>query len=173
MAFPVPKDVRVGRDFELIKGIPELLREDVKIDDPDVESFSLGEPVKFVVAAGVRTVKKLEDAAPDNSGNGVPGAKICWTKYVPDDTWNGQADAQGTQQLTIISGVYQARTKLYTGVVTPGALLVASWDATTAGGILEGIDPTTPATAVQIQNALGRVLYEDTVNSYVYFESIG
>jgi len=175
MAFPVPKDVRAARDFELIKGIPELLRTDVAIADP-TEAFDLGEWVKFSLSSGQLQASKLEVA--DDISAPQLGCKLCWTKYREDDSWNGQSDVQATKSLTVLSGVYQAKTMLYntaSAFLAPGYLLIPIYDATNVRGYLTGVNPAMTPTAAEmlrVQAAVARSLGVDS-DGALWFETIG
>src|SRR5690606_39187406 len=120
MAFPVPKDVRADRDFELIRGQDELLRRSAEMVDP-TDDFVPGEWV--VPAAGGKVDKT-------SSGHTISapamGAKVCWTLYQGGDPVAGQSDAVATKMIDVLSGTYQARTKLFntsSSYLQPGNLL--------------------------------------------------
>ncbi|TAL43324.1 MAG: hypothetical protein EPN91_06615 [Salinibacterium sp.] len=155
MTFPVPPDVRASRDFELVFGQDEILRNSTQLDDPTV-SVAYGEWMKL--AAG--KAKKLEAgdvlAAPPN------GAKVSWTLYKSGDSIGGQSDAVATKSVDLLSGTYQAKTKLYnTGstYLQSGNLLVAVYDAT-LGGILDAPNPAA-YTVLHLAAAIGRVISVD------------
>ena len=96
----VPKDVRAGRDFQIVKGVAEMLRTSITMNDPDNDSFDQGEVVGINIAG--EAVK-----AAGSVGTPDLNARISWTKYVPADTNNGQTDALATKALDVLSGPYQ------------------------------------------------------------------
>lgn len=164
MTFPVPKDVRTTRDFELIFGQDELLRNSRGIDDPDVD-IDVGEWLK---PATGNKMEKLE--AGDVLATPANGCKVSWTRYRAGDTLNGQSDAVATGTVDVLSGTYQAKTKLYNTVGThlqPGNLLVAVYDAT-LGGILDAPDPAA-YTVLHLAAAVGRVV--EVANGVLTYES--
>jgi hypothetical protein len=154
MTFPVPKDVRAPRDFSLIMGQDELLRNSCPLVDPTV-SVLIGEWMK--PAAGGKADKL--DSGDDLAGPAM-GAKVSWTLYVSNDSSLGQSDALATKTVDLLSGTYQATTKLYNAAsahLQPGNLLVAVFDNTVGGGILDAPDPAA-YTATQIAAAVARVI---------------
>lgn len=168
MTFPVPKDVRGVRDFEIIRGVLEVLREDVQIKTTS-EIFDFGEPVKFEVNSGVRQVLKIDSGDTTQ----VPGAKICWT-LKRNDAYTGQTDVLATRNLTVLSGVFQAATNLYGvggGSYDPGDILIARWDGTNSRGQLFGIAAAS-VTIAQYAAAVGRVIGV-FADGRLYFESMG
>ena len=100
----VPKDVRADRDFQIVKGVAEMLRTSLPMDDPANDSFTQGEVV----------VRQCHGHCGQGYGRaaGTPllNARICWTTYVPDDTNNGQTDALGTKTVDVLSGPFQFKT---------------------------------------------------------------
>ena len=170
MAFPVPKDVRTTRDFELVKGIDELLRTSTEIADL-VEPVDVGEWMKPVTSGGVTKAGKLETGT-DTLAAPALGAKASWTLYRQNDSSAGQADVQGTGKLDLISGTYQAKTRLYntgSGNLAPGNLLVAVFDGTQGGGILDALDPAS-ATTRQLQAVVGRII--EVADGVLHYESV-
>lgn len=160
----VPKDVRGARDFELVKGTDEMLRTSVPMDDPDNDSFDVGEFVGVNAAGNAIKVTATVVTAPEQA------AKLCWTKYVPADTNNGQTDALGTKTVDLVSGTFQAKTKLVVpdGTPAPGELLVVILN----GGIGKVTNVVgTPANLDQVRGAVGKVLNWDATNLVLWFES--
>lgn len=171
MTFPVPKDVRGTRDFELVKGQDELIRHSMPISDL-AASFDVGEWIKPVTSAGVTKAGKLVDTV-DTLAAPALGAKASWTRYRQNDSSDGQADALATGTLDVLSGTYQARTKLYntgSGFLAPGNLLVAVYDATQDGGILDAPDPGA-MTVAQLQGVVARVI--EVANGQLHYEAPG
>ena len=169
MAFPVPKDVRVVRDFELVLGQDELLRQSMQIDDL-TKPIDVGEWMKPVTSGGITKAAKLATGV-DTLAAPAKGAKVSWTRYRQDDASGGQADVLATSAVDLLSGTYQAKTKLYntgSGVLAPGNLLVAIFDATQAGGILDAVDPSA-VTVAQLQGAVGRIL--EVAGGVLHYES--
>lgn len=164
MAFPVPSDARAVKDFELVKGINEALRTSLVIGDL-TKPIDVGEWMK--VGAGA-TAAKLATGV-DTLAAPAMGAKVSWTRYRQNDPSGGQGDALATSQVDLLSGNYQAKTKLFvTGsTYNPGDLLVAVFDVTQAGGILDAVNGT--ATARQIQAAVGRVI--SLANGVLHYEA--
>lgn len=168
MAFPVPKDVRAVRDFELVKGQDELLRTPFQLVDP-TESVNPGEWLKPATSGGVTKFQKL--AAGDTIAAPALGCKACWTKYRQGDAFTGQADAMATGTVDMLSGSYQAKTKFYNTAganLAPGNLLVPVYDAT-LGGILDAPNPATPLTVPQLQAVVGRVI--EVAGGQLHYES--
>jgi len=166
MAFPVPKDVRTTREFELVKGMDELIRHPMTINDPAAE-IDVGEWLKPVSAGGETQAAKLD--AGDTLAAPALGAKASWTRYRQDDSCNGQADALATGTVDLLSGTYQAKTKLYnaaSGFLAPGNLLVATFQG--GKGMLDAVDPGA-VTVAQLQAAVGRVL--EVANGVLHYES--
>lgn len=166
--FPVPKDVRGTRDFELVLGTDEMLRQSMGLFDEAV-TYDQGEWLKPVVSGGVTVMRKLE--AGDVLADPAVGAKVSWTTYRQSDSANGQSDAVATKTVDMLSGKYQAKTKLYNtvgGNLAPGNLLVAVFDAV-LGGILDGVDPTA-ASNLHLQAAVGRVI--EVANGQLHYETL-
>lgn len=173
MAFPVPKDVRTTRNFELVKGMDELLRTSMPLYDL-AASVKVGEWLKPAVNGGVTKARKLESGT-DVLATPALGAKVSWTAYVQGDASTGQGDAMATGTVDLLSGNYQAKTKLYntgSSYLAPGNLLVAVYDATD-GGILDGVNPAgTEADLVrQLQAVVGRVV--EVANGVLHYEAPG
>lgn len=168
MTFPVPKDVRTVRDFELVLGLDEMLRHSIGIKAADQDqNFTPGEWVKMVADGGLTVAAKLE--AGDVVATPALSCKVCWTRYRPGDAFNGQSDALATLTLDLLSGKYQAKTKLYNtgGTFAPGYALVPVYDAV-LGGILDALDPAT-ATARQLQGVVGKVI--EVAGGVLHYES--
>lgn len=171
MAFPVPKDVRASRDFELVLGQDELLRQSVEILD-DTLPVDVGEWMKLSTSGGVSKAAKLANGV-DTLAAPALGAKAAWTRFRPDDSSDGQADVLATKTIDLLSGTYQAKTKLYntgSGNLAPGNLLVAVYDATQDGGILDALDPGA-ATVRQLQAVVGRIL--EVAGGVLHYEAAG
>lgn len=171
MSFPVPPDVRGTRDFELILGMDEMLRQTMPIDN-EALPVDVGEWMKPVVNGGVTKAGKLATGV-DTLAAPARGAKVSWTKYRQNDTNLGQTDALATKTLDMLSGTYQAKTKLYntgSGFLAPGNLLVAIFDVTTAGGILDAPDPAS-MTVAQLQAVVGRIV--EVAGGQLHYEAPG
>lgn len=170
MAFPVPKDVRTTRDFELVLGQDEMLRQPLPIDDL-TDDFDVGEWVKPVTSGGVTKAAKLESGT-DTLAAPAKGAKASWTKYRQGDSSAGQADVLATGTLDLLSGSYQAKTKLYntgSGQLAPGNLLVAVYDSgPPVLGILDAVDPSS-VTVAHLQAAVGRII--EVANGVLHYET--
>ena len=134
-----------------------MVRENLKLADPSLP-VDLGEWMKRVDSSGVTKAGKLANGV-DTIAAPALGAKVSWTKYVQGDSNNGQTDAMATESVDLLSGTYQAKTKLYNtgGELGVGSLLVAVYDATQVGGILQGLVPAT-ATVRQLQAVVGRIV---------------
>jgi hypothetical protein len=165
MTFPVPKDVRAARDFELVFGQDELLRQSAQLVDPTVD-VEVGEWMK--PAAGAKATKVLVGdvlAAP------ARGAKVCWTLYKAGDPIGGQSDAVATKSVDLLSGTYQGKTKLYntgSAFLQPGNLLVVVYDVTIDGGVLDAPDPGA-YTVLHLAAAVGRIISVDA--GVLHYES--
>lgn len=171
MSFPVPKDVRGARDFEIVRGIDELLRQSMFIEN-EASPVDVGEWMKPAVSGGITKAKKLETAV-DTLAAPARGAKASWTKYRQNDANLGQGDALATGALDLLSGTYQAKTKLYntgSAFLAPGNLLVAVFDAGQAGGILDAPNPAA-MTIAQLQAVVGRVV--EHANGQLHYEAPG
>jgi hypothetical protein len=166
MAFPVPKDVRTTRDFELVLGQDELLRQSMEVEDPAAD-VDVGEWMKPAVSGGVTKAKKLETGV-DTQAAPALGAKASWTLYRQGDTSAGQADAVATGTVDLLSGTYQAKTKLFVtgGGTAPGNLLIAIFDS--GRGVLSGVAPGS-VTVDQLQGAVGRVI--EVASGVLHYES--
>lgn len=154
MTFPVPKDVRATREFEVVEGGDELFRKDWPVVDAAAR-FDPGEWVKPVTSGGLTKAAKL--VVGDDIDEPALGARVCWTLKVPDG--DGQTDAMATGHITVLSGAYEAKTKIYNtgGTYAPGYLLVAVFDAAEERGYLDAPDPAT-MNARQLQGVVGRVI---------------
>lgn len=168
MTFPVPKDVRGTRDFELVMGQDELIRQSMAIADPTAD-FDVGEWIKPVTSGGLTKAGKLVTAV-DTLAEPALGAKVSWTLYRNGDANAGQSDAMATKTLDVLSGTYQAKTKIYKtgGALSPGNLLVAIFDS--GRGVLDGLDPAT-ATLRQLQATVGRII--EVAGGVLHYESPG
>lgn len=170
MTFPVPKDVRAARDFSLIFGQDELLRNSCQLVDPTVNVLvgewmapAAGEKVDKVGAGATLAAPQM-------------GAKVSWTLYKSGDPIGGQSDAVATKSIDVLSGTYRAQTKLFNSGSThlqPGNLLVVVHAADlgdgSAGGWLDAPDPAGPYTVAQLAAAVGRVV--DVSNGILTYES--
>jgi hypothetical protein len=167
MGFPVPPDVRGVRNFELVMGQEELLRTPFPIANL-AAALSEGEWGKLVTSGGLTKFSKLE--AGDVLATPALGGKVCWDKYVPDNTYSGQSDVIATKLIDALSGTYQAKTKLYdTGATyAPGYLLVPIYDAV-LGGILAPLDPAGPPTVRQMLSVVGKVI--EVKDGQLHYES--
>lgn len=168
MAFPVPKDVRTTRDFELVLGQDELLRKSFGLVDP-AQNIDSGEWLKPATSGGATKLRKLEVA--DDITAPAKGSKVSWTTYRQGDAWNGQTDAVATSSIDVLSGTYEAKTKFYNtgGTFAPGYLLVPVYDAT-KGGILDAPNPAT-MTIAQLQAVVGRVV--EVAGGVLHYEAPG
>lgn len=150
----LPPDVRTARNFRIIKGLDDnIIRTDYAINSA-VTAVAQGEWVVLNASNEVTKTNGESLAAP------AQNTAVNWTEFVKDNTNTGQSDVVATNQLTLVTGSYQAETKLFesTGTFTAGFLLVVRESTTTAGqGVLDAVDPTT-ATAVQLAAAVGRVV---------------
>lgn len=166
MSFPVPPDVRATRDFELVLGMDELLRQGYPIKDI-ASPIDVGEWMKPVTDAGETKMAKLEVA--DDIDAPARGCKVSWTKYRQGDANAGQSDVLATGLVDMLSGTYQAKTKIFNsgGTFAPGHLLVPVYDAT-LGGML---DAPTPAalTLVQLQSVVARVI--EVADGVLHYEA--
>jgi hypothetical protein len=165
MTFPVPKDVRATREFEIIQGGDELIRQDLSVVSTTAR-FDPGEWVKPASSGGVTKAAKIVVA--DDIDEPALGAKVCWTLRVPGG--DGQTDTLATGKITVLSGTYQAKTKIYNtgGTFAPGYLLVAIFDAAEERGYLDALDPAT-ADARQLQGVVGRVI--EVAGGVLHYES--
>lgn len=158
MTFPVPKDVRTARDFALIMGQDELLRNSRQLDDPTV-NIDVGEWLK---PAAANKMDKLDVG--DTLAAPAKGAKVSWTLYRPGNAVTGQSDALATKSVDVLSGTYQAETKIYNSGSTflqPGNILVAVWDAVNSRGQLDAPDPAA-LTVLHLAAAVGRIVSVDS-----------
>lgn len=165
MAFPVPKDVRTDRDFTVVRNVAEMIRTSAVLTDP-TKNVDPGEWMAIDSAGkAVKATAAATSAAP------LQGARCSWTLYRQGDTSAGQSDAVATSQVDLLSGSYQAKTKLYDTAATwtAGAPLVVKHDATTDRGILFPLDPST-ATAQQLAAVVGQVVVVPT-NGVLHYEA--
>lgn len=170
MAFPVPKDVRTTREFELVMGQDELIRQSMALVDLTAD-VDVGEWMKPATSGGATKAAKL--VVGDTLAAPALGAKVSWTRYRQGDAANGQSDAIATGTVDILSGTYQAKTKVYDSasvLFAPGRLLVAKWDSVTDRGFLDALDPAT-ATVRQLQAVVGRCI--EVANGVLHYESPG
>ena len=169
MTFPVPPDARAVGDFELVRGIDDMIRQTLPVYD-EAADYDPGEWLKPATDAGVTKARKLE--AGDVLLSPALGCKVCWTKYRQGDAYNGQSDAMATGTVDLLSGTYQAKTKFYeTGTsYTPGQLLVPVYDAT-KGGILDGFDAaaTDAQKIAMLQGVVGRVI--EVADGVLHYEA--
>jgi hypothetical protein len=169
MAFPVPKDVRATRDFELVKGTDEMLRTPFGLFD-EAADVDLGEWLKPATSGGVTKMRKLVNAV-DVLADPAKGAKVSWTRYRSGDTSLGQADAVATKTIDMLSGAYQAKTKLYntgSGSLAPGNLLVAV--ESSGQGILDAVPPGS-VTVDHLQATVGRII--EVAGGVLHYEAPG
>lgn len=163
----LPPDVRGTRDFQITKGLNEsIIRTDYEIDS-SVTSAEKGEWV--VLNASNKAVKATGTtlAAP------AQNTAVNWTKFVKNDPSAGRSDVIATNQLTLVTGPYQAKTKFFesTGTFTAGFLLVVQESTTVATqGVLNAVDPAS-ATTVQLAAAVGRVVL--LANGVLTYRSLG
>ena len=136
MTFPVPKDVRGSRPFELVRGMGEMLRNPAPIADM-TQPLSPGEWIKLDAQG---RVAKL--TAADTPLLPAVGGFVCWTLFAPGNSYAGQSDVLATRQADYLSGPYQARTQFYdpTAAYPPGVPLVAVYDAANNRGVLSPVD---------------------------------
>lgn len=170
MAFPVPKDVRTTREFELVMGQDEVLRQSMPIANLAAD-LDVGEWIKPATSGGATKAAKL--VVGDTLAAPALGARVCWTRYRQNDAANGQSDAMATGTCDILSGTYQAKTKIYDSasvLLAPGRLLVAKWDSVSDRGFLDALDPAT-ATIRQLQAVVGRVI--EVAGGVLHYESPG
>ena len=170
MTFPVPKDVRTTRDFELILGQDELLRQSMPIADL-TKPIDMGEWLKPATGGGFTKMAKL--VVGDTLAAPALGARVSWTRFRPGDDVNGQSDALATNTVDVLGGTYQAKTKLYdtaSVLFAPGRLLVAKWDSVNDRGYLDALDPAT-ATIRQLQAVVGRCI--EVASGVLRYESPG
>lgn len=167
MSFPIPKDVRAARDFELVLGQEDMLRHDYTIAT-GVTDFDVGEVVKLITGGGEPKAQKLDSG--DAVATPPAGVRIVWTNFKAGDSTNGQSDVLATNKVTLLSGSYQAKTKNFlAGTYTPGFLLVGAWDSVNEKGSVQAVDPAS-ASARQIASAFARVL--DLASGVLYFETL-
>ncbi len=156
--FPVPKDVRTGRSFTIVKGIDKMIRTPVVLAAPAVD----------VVVGEWMSIDGSGEAAHATSAatltDPLMGARAAWTLYDQDSSSLGQSDAMATGQVDLLSAPYQAKTKVYdTGATwTAGALVVVIHNGGTPGyGFLAPLDPATVA-AKALTGVVGQVVVVPT-----------
>jgi hypothetical protein len=166
MSFPVPKDVRADRPFQIIKGLDEIIRIPALIADM-TQPFVIGEFVKLDAQA--RAVKL---GAADVVATPALGAHVCWTLFSPGSSLLGQSDVLATREVDLVSGPFQAKTQYYdpTATYQPGFPLVAVFDAVNNRGMLTAVDPAT-ATVRQLAAAVGKV-FQPPTGGLLWFESV-
>ena len=164
MTFPLPKDVRAARSFELVKGTDEVLRTPMVINNK-LLPIAIGEWVKL---GAVNDAVKI--VVGDNLANPANGARVSWTNYVPADPYTGQGDALATGTIDVLTGKFMAWTTKYNagGVLTPGALLVVDYDGVSAGQ-LDGVT-VGAATTKHLEAAVGRII--EVTGGRLLFESL-
>lgn len=157
MTFPVPKDVRTTRNFELVNGGDEMVR----TSRPIADMTATLDPGEFVKLDASGNIAKI--LVGDNAASPAVGALACWTLFRPGDSNAGQSDALATSEAEVLTGPYQAKTKLYDTGATylAGAPLVAIFDAGTSRGVLHPLDPAA-ATARQLAAVVGYVVQPPT-----------
>lgn len=165
--FPVPKDVRAVRDFEIVRASDEMIRQDLAVVDATLR-FDPGEWVKPATSGG--TTKAAKIAVADDLTSPALGAKVCWTLRVPGG--DGQTDSLATGAITVLSGTYQAKTSIYNtgGTYAPGYLLVAVFDAVEERGYLDALNPAATS-ARQLSAVVGRVI--EVASGRLHYESPG
>lgn len=165
--FPVPKDVRVTRDFELVGGQDEIIRRGFALADL-TKTVDPGEWMKLTIVSGVAKATKI--VVGDTNAAPALAARVSWTLYRPGDPFGGQSDAVATGQADLLSGTYEAKTKLYVTATSyvPGMLLIPVFDATTSRGVLDGVTVAS-ATIRQLQAAVGKVV--QVAGGVLYYEA--
>jgi hypothetical protein len=163
--FPVPKDVRGTRDFTVVKGVDQMMRTSVALADP-TDDIDVGEWCA-VDASG----EAIKASAGHIITAPLMGARASWTLYRQGDADAGQSDAMATGQVDLLSGPYQAQTKLYDTAATwlPGANVVVIHDGVNDRGYLAPLDPAT-ADAEQLSGVVGKVLVVPT-GGILHFEA--
>lgn len=156
MTFPVPPDAREVANFEVVRNITEMIRETLPIAD-EAADVDQGEWMKRVDASG--TTKAAKIVVADNLAAPALGAKVSWTTYRQNNSSVGQSDALATKTLDLLSGSYQARTKLFdtSGELAVGSLLIPIFSATQNGGIIAGVVPGAMSIR-QLQAVVGRII---------------
>jgi hypothetical protein len=165
MSFPVPKDVRAPRPFEIVKGLDDIIRTPALIADM-TQALVVGEWVKF--DAQGRAAKLT---AADTPAAPAMGARACWTLFSPGSSLLGQSDVLATKEADLISGLFQAKTQYYDATATylPGAPLVAVFDSVNNRGFLSPLDPAA-ATVRQLAGKVGEVIQPPT-GGQLWFET--
>lgn len=153
MAF-IPPDVRTARSFRITKGLDDaIIRSDYTVDS-GVTSLAQGEYGSLNASNHVAKATGASLASP------VANPVLVWTLFERDNTSAGQSDAAVLEQVTAVSGPFQADTQLFeaTGTFNPGDLLVVRESTTTADqGVLDAVAPAS-ATNVQIASHVGKVI---------------
>lgn len=132
----------------------------------------VGEWMKPVTSGGFTKASKLITAV-DTLAAPALGARVSWTRYRSGDANQGQSDAMATKTIDILSGTYQAKTKIYDSasvLFAPGRLLVAKFDTVSGRGFLDALDPAT-ATIRQLQAVVGRCI--EVAAGVLHYESPG
>lgn len=165
MTFPVPKDVRAPRPFELVRGIDEMVRTSVPIADT-TKGIIVGEWLKLDAQG---RAAKLDVS--DVLATPALGARLSWTLYSPGSSYLGQSDVLATGQAEVLSGAFQAKTMYFdaTANYLPGAPLVAVYDAVNGRGQLEPLDLV--ATTVRQLAAVVAEVVQPPTNGMLWFES--
>lgn len=150
----IPPDVRTARAFRITKGLDDgIIRTDYTVDS-GVTSLASGEWGSLNSSNHVAKATGASLAAP------VANPVLVWTSFERGDTNAGQSDTAILEQITGVSGSFQADTQLFesTGTFNPGDLLVVRESTTTADqGVLDAV-PVASATAVQIASSVGKVV---------------
>ena len=169
MTFPVPPDAREVANFEVVRGVTEMMRETLPLAN-EAADVDQGEWMQRVDSSGVTKAAKIlvgsTIAAP------AMGAKVSWTTYRQNNSSVGQSDALATKTVDLLSGSYQARTKLYdTGEdLSVGSLLVPVFNVAQDGGVLAGVVPGA-MTIVQLQAVVGRII--EVAGGVMHYEAPG
>lgn len=153
MAF-IPPDVRTARSFRITKGLDDnLIRTDYAV-------ASGATPLVQGEWVSLSATNQASKATGATLADPVANPALVWTAYASGDTSAGQSDAAVLDQVTCVSGSFQAETKLFesTGTFNAGDLLVVQESTTTADqGVLNAV-PVASATAKQIASSVGKVI---------------
>lgn len=153
MAF-IPPDVRTARAFRITKGLDDgIIRTDYAVAS-GATPLAQGEWVSL------SATNQAEKATGATLADPVANPALVWTSYASGDTSAGQSDAAVLDQVTCVSGSFQAETQLFesTGTFNAGDLLVVQESTTTADqGVLNAV-PVATATAKQIASSVGKVV---------------
>lgn len=165
MTFPVPKDVRAPRPFELVRGMDQMTRTPAVIADM-TKPLIVGEFVKFDAQG---RAAKLDVG--DVLATPALGARVCWTLFSPGSSYLGQSDVLATKQADVLSGAFQAKTMYFdaTANYLPGAPLVAVYDAVNGRGYLAPLDLV--ATTVRQLAAVVAEVVQPPTSGMLWFES--